>query len=127
MQAIFGAGGAIGNELAKNLTAYTDRIRIVSRNPKPVNKTDEIFIANLTDKKQVIDAVKGSEVAYLVAGLKYNIKIWKEMWPVIMSNVIEACKENGTKLVFFDNVYVYGKVDGKMTEKTPVNPCSKKG
>lgn len=34
-------------------------------------------------------------------------------------NAIEACKVNKAKLIFFDNVYMYGKVDGKMTEETP--------
>jgi nucleoside-diphosphate-sugar epimerase len=29
--------------------------------------------------------------------------------------------------VFFDNVYMYGKVNGAMTEQTPFNPCSRKG
>jgi nucleoside-diphosphate-sugar epimerase len=44
-----------------------------------------------------------------------------------MDNVIEACKRAQAKLVFFDNVYMYGKVDGPMTEDTPYAPCSKKG
>jgi nucleoside-diphosphate-sugar epimerase len=44
-----------------------------------------------------------------------------------MRNVIDACKEHKAKLVFFDNVYAYGKVEGWMTEETPYNPCSKKG
>ena len=44
-----------------------------------------------------------------------------------MSNAIEACKRAGAKLIFFDNVYMYGKVSGPMTEETPFNPCSKKG
>jgi len=127
MQTILGAGGVIGDELAKHLTAYTDRIRIVSRNPKKVNDTDETFSADLTDPNQVSEAIKGSEVTYLVVGLKYEIKVWRELWPKIMSNVIEACKKHQSKLVFFDNVYMYGKVDGIMTEETPVNPCSKKG
>jgi hypothetical protein len=49
------------------------------------------------------------------------------MWPRVMSNTIEACKRAGAKLIFFDNVYIYGKVSGPMTEATPFNPCSKKG
>jgi nucleoside-diphosphate-sugar epimerase len=44
-----------------------------------------------------------------------------------MKNTIDACKAKNAKLIFFDNVYMYGKIDGKMTESTPVNPCSKKG
>jgi uncharacterized protein YbjT (DUF2867 family) len=44
----------------------------VSRNPKKVNATDETFAADLLDPKAVSDAVAGSDVAYLVAGLKYD-------------------------------------------------------
>jgi nucleoside-diphosphate-sugar epimerase len=44
-----------------------------------------------------------------------------------MGNTIEACKRVNAKLVFFDNVYMYGKVAGPMTEDTPFNPCSRKG
>jgi len=63
----------------------------------------------------------------LLAGLQYKIDVWRLQWPVIMRNAINACKETGNKLVFFDNVYMYGKVDGAMTEQTPFNPISKKG
>lgn len=44
-----------------------------------------------------------------------------------MANTIEACKQTQAKLLFFDNVYMYGRVDGPMTEQTPYAPCSKKG
>jgi nucleoside-diphosphate-sugar epimerase len=44
-----------------------------------------------------------------------------------MRNTIDACKRHGCALVFFDNVYAYGRVDGVMTEDTPYNPCSRKG
>jgi len=71
--------------------------------------------------------VKGSAVVYLLVGLTYDIRVWKVNWPKIMTNVINACKESGSKLIFFDNVYMYGRVDGMMTEETSFNPCSKKG
>jgi nucleoside-diphosphate-sugar epimerase len=44
-----------------------------------------------------------------------------------MANTIEACKRAGVGLIFFDNVYMYGRVAGAMTEDTPFNPCSRKG
>ena len=34
------------------------------------------------------------------------------MWPPVMSNTIEACKRSGAKVIFFDNVHMYGKVSG---------------
>ena len=127
MQTILGANGIISTELAKALPRYTDKIRLVSRNPRKVNETDEVFSADLMNKEQTLAAVAGSEVVYLTVGLQYDISKWREQWPVIMRNVIDACKMHHAKLVFFDNVYMYGKVNGWMTEESPVNPCSKKG
>jgi nucleoside-diphosphate-sugar epimerase len=127
MQTILGAGGVIANGLAKILPQYTDKIRLVSRHPRAVNPTDELVSADVTDYDQTEKAVANSEVVYLTVGLPYKLSIWQESWPKIMSNVINACQKHGSKLVFFDNVYLYGKVYGWMTESTPVNPCSKKG
>ena len=127
MQTILGANGTIARELSKYLPQYTNQIRQVSRNPKKVNASDEVVTADLLDYKQTEKAVAGSEVVYLLAGLKYDVKVWEQQWPVIMRNTIDACKKNGSKLVFFDNVYAYGQVNGVMTEETPFNPSSKKG
>ncbi len=128
MQTILGAGGGIGISLAKALQKYTKDIRLVSRNPKKANDKDQLFAADLTKIYEVDKAVEGSEIVYLVAGLTYNIKVWRKQWPLIMRNVIESCKKHKSKLVFFDNVYVYDRdsID-HMTENTPVRPTSKKG
>jgi nucleoside-diphosphate-sugar epimerase len=127
MQTILGSGGIIANHIAKSLPSYTSKVRLISRNPKAVVGNEELVSADLTSAEQVMKAVKGSEVVYLTAGLQYDIKVWQEQWPVLMQNVINACKENNAKLVFFDNVYMYGKVIGPMTENSPFNPCSRKG
>src|SRR5580698_2413466 len=126
MTTILGAGGPIGNELAKILAAGNTPFRLVGRNPKPV-AGGALFPADLADREQTIRAVAGSSVVHLLAGLKYNLRVWQEIWPRIMANIIEACKRANAKLIFFDNVYMYGKVSGPMTEETPFNPCSKKG
>jgi nucleoside-diphosphate-sugar epimerase len=127
MHTILGANGVIGRELSQHLRQYTDRIRQVSRSPRQVNATDELFSADLLDPSATADAVAGSTVSYLVAGLKYDTRVWQEQWPVLMRNAIDACKRHGSALVFFDNVYAYGLVNGVMTEDTPYNPCSRKG
>ncbi|NBC83022.1 MAG: NAD-dependent epimerase/dehydratase family protein [Bacteroidetes bacterium] len=128
MQTILGSNGAIGREIAKSLKQYTDQIRLVSRNPIMVNDNDELFKADVKNKEEVMKAVEGSEVVYLTVGLKYDSKVWQKHWPVIMRNVIDACKVHQAKLVFFDNVYMYDPAYmGNITEDVPVNPVSKKG
>jgi nucleoside-diphosphate-sugar epimerase len=127
MITILGAGGAIGNELVKLLAAKNQPFRLVGRNPRATPGATETLAVDLTDQDQTIRAVAGSSVVHLLVGLKYDHKVWQDMWPRVMSNTIEACKRAGAKLIFFDNVYMYGKVSGPMTEETPFNPCSKKG
>ena len=127
MQTILGANGVIGNELSKLLPQYTTEIRQVSRNPKKVNASDETVHADLLNYQQTEKAVSGSDVVYLLAGLKYDTKTWQDQWPKVMRNSIDSCKKHNSKLVFFDNVYAYGQTNGPMTEETPYNPISKKG
>jgi nucleoside-diphosphate-sugar epimerase len=127
MHTILGANGVVGCELARGLADSATRIRQVARTPRRVNEGDDVVAADLLDARATADAVAGSDVAYLVAGLKYDTRTWQEQWPRIMSNVIDACRRHDCRLVFFDNVYAYGRVDGVMTEATPFNPVSRKG
>ena len=127
-QTILGAGGAIGIELAKALPTYTSDIRLVGRNPKKVNTTDNLFKADLSNRDEVFKAVQGSEIVYLMVGFDYNTKLWQQMWPPLIKNVIDACLEHNAKLVFFDNVYAIGGDNVKhITENSPISPTSKKG
>jgi nucleoside-diphosphate-sugar epimerase len=124
---ILGAGGIIANDLAKELVNNNKRVRLVSRAPKSVEGITDLVAADVTNAEQTKNAVQGSHIVFLTAGLKYDHKLWGEAWPKIMTNVINACKAAGARLIFFDNVYSYGLVDGPMKEDTPYRPSSKKG
>jgi nucleoside-diphosphate-sugar epimerase len=128
IQTILGAGGAIGTELAKSLPQYTSDIRLAGRNPKKVNPSDQLVQTDLLNRDQTLKAVEGSGIVYLTAGLDYNIRTWRSDWPVIMENVLIACKTHKAKLVFFDNIYLYDGTNlDNITEDQPVNPPSEKG
>jgi nucleoside-diphosphate-sugar epimerase len=123
---ILGAGGIIADNLAKELTGRKEKIRLVSRNPKPMAGA-ETFQADLTVWEQTNPAIEQGSVVYLCVGLKYDYKVWRAQWPPIMDHVMRACSEKQAKLIFFDNVYMYGRVIGPMTEESPYDPCSRKG
>ncbi|ATL41858.1 NAD-dependent epimerase/dehydratase family protein [Elizabethkingia sp. HX WHF] len=128
MQTILGANGQIGEELARELKRnFTSDIRIVSRHAQKVNDTDEIFSADLSVRDKAIEAVRGSEIAYFTLGLPISSDLWEKQFPVILRNVIDACKVNGTKLVFFDNTYMYPQDDRILTENTAFAPLGRKG
>lgn len=127
MITLLGAGGTIANGLAQLLSTQKKPFRLVSRTAHPAPGGGEVVAADLTDQEQTVRAVAGSSIVAILAGLKYQHQVWAEQWPRIMANSIEAAKRAGAKLLFFDNVYMYGRVQGPMTEETPFNPCSRKG
>ena len=123
---ILGAGGVIARGLTTELIGHKEQIRLVSRHPAGRTGAESVA-ADITDPAQTVRAVQGSSIVYLCAGLKYDYSVWRKQWPKIMTNTIEACRQTGARLIFFDNVYMYGKVNGAMTEDTPYDPCSHKG
>ncbi len=128
MQTILGSGGAVGSELAGYLKKYTRDIRLVSRRPRKINDTDQLVATDLTVRQNVFDAVQGSEIVYVTIGFEYKLEVWKKVWIPFMTNVVDACRESGSKMLFFDNIYMLDPASlGHITEESPINPSSKKG
>jgi nucleoside-diphosphate-sugar epimerase len=127
LHTILGAGGVIADTLAPELISRQIPVRLVSRHPKAPLQGATTLAADLTDASQALEAITGSSIVYLCIGLPYNYSIWRQQWPRIMDNTISACQKTNARLIFFDNVYMYGKTDGPMTEETPYDPSSRKG
>jgi len=123
---ILGAGGSIGNALTHTLLEKGEEVRLLSRSKYTIEGAESVR-GDLTAYADTLEGVRQSDIVYLCAGLPYDVNGWKTNWPKIMRNTMDACKETGAKLIFFDNVYMYGKVAGLMTEETPYHPISKKG
>lgn len=123
---IIGAGGAIGNSLTQELIKAEKPVRLLSRLGQNTVGADS-RIVDVFHQRDLVESLRGSKVAFLLVGLDYDTNIWQEKWPIVMQNTLSACAEADVPLIFFDNVYMYGAVQGKMTEETPFNPNSKKG
>ncbi|WCT13935.1 NAD-dependent epimerase/dehydratase family protein [Mucilaginibacter jinjuensis] len=125
---IFGAGGPVANVLTRQLINQNETVRLVSRRPlETAGNNVSWHKADLLNYAEVLQAAKGSDVIYLCAGIVYSVTVWQQQWPVIMQNMINVAKETGARFIFFDNVYMYGLVNGPMLETTPYNPVSGKG
>jgi nucleoside-diphosphate-sugar epimerase len=123
---LLGANGTIATALIPLLQKNGEYMRLVSRHVMQVEGA-ESFTADVLDRERLFEAVKGSDTVYLLIGLRYEAKVWERDWPVIMRNVIDACKATGAKLIFFDNAYMYGRVHGYISESNPYKPISRKG
>lgn len=79
MQTILGSNGQIGQELAKELYQnYTQELRLVSRNPKKIHDSDQLYPADLLDFDETNQAIAGSEIVYFTAGLPMDSTMWEK-------------------------------------------------
>jgi len=123
---VLGGNGVVGRETVGALLRRGAATTSVGRRPSSVPGVASVT-ADLLVPADVSRVLAGAEVAYLTVGLAYSSAVWEQQWPIVVRNAIDAAIANGTQLVYFDNVYSYGLVDGAMTEQSPISPDSRKG
>lgn len=123
---VLGGNGVAGRETVRALVDAGRETVSVGRRGSTVDGAVSAT-ADLLDASDVARVLDGADVAYLVAGLPYSTKVWSQQFPVLLQNTIDAALAHGTRLVYLDNVYAYGRVDRPMTEQTPIHPSSRKG
>lgn len=127
LHVVLGASGVVGKAIISELKEKNLRIRAVGRT-KNVDDV-EMVNADLLDLNQIKNAIIGASHVYLCVGITYSTKEWEEKWPKIMKNVITACEAVKARLIFLDNVYMYGPSPLKIpfTELHKQDPPSQKG
>jgi nucleoside-diphosphate-sugar epimerase len=125
LHAVLGTG-PLGLALVRHLAATGQRVRAVSRYGRDDLPADvELVTANLADVSEARRAFDGADVIYHCANPPYAK--WPELHPPLMRAVIEGASSAGAKLVFGDNLYAYGPVDGPLTEDLPYRASGPNG
>ncbi|MBP2033323.1 nucleoside-diphosphate-sugar epimerase [Clostridium algifaecis] len=127
LHVVLGAAGSVGKSVVEELQRRNFKIRAVERKKK-INGVETVN-ADLLDLEQTTIALKDASYVYLCIGLPYNTKVWQEKWPIVMKNVISGCEQAQAKLIFLDNVYMYGPapLNIPFTEMHSKKTISKKG
>ena len=124
---VFGAG-QVGSPLAQILVERGHEVRVVKRSPGGIPSGAQPVLGDASDLSFCINAAEGAATVYHCMNPPYSAKVWADLVPRYMGNLIEASARAGARLVALDNVYMLGKPNGKpLTDDTPMNPCSRKG
>jgi nucleoside-diphosphate-sugar epimerase len=123
---VLGAGGGTGSAVVRELAARGLRARAATRR----GTTDapggvEQVAADIGSAEGARQACEGAAVVYHCAQPPYTK--WAELFPPMTRAVLDGAAAAGAKLVFADNLYVYGPPDGPMTEESPQRAEGKKG
>jgi nucleoside-diphosphate-sugar epimerase len=127
LHVLFGAG-QVGRLLAGQLLAAGKRVRVAKRASASVPAGCEVVLGDAADPAFCLAAARGASTVYHCMNPPYDKRIWAEMVPRYMDNLIAASSSAGARLVVLDNLYMLGPPRGRpLDEDTPMNPCSRKG
>jgi nucleoside-diphosphate-sugar epimerase len=118
--------GAVGSTTARRLAEAGHEVRIVSRSGGgPQQPGVQRVAADATDSAMLTDLADGAAALYNCANPAYHR--WETDWPPLASSLLTSAERTGAVLVTMANLYVYGPVDGPMTEQTPMAATDTKG
>ena len=127
LHVLFG-GGQVGQPLARILLGRGKRVRIVKRSAGGLPEGAELVPGDASNLNFCVETARGASTVYHCMNPPYYARVWAELLPQYMENLIAAAGRNGARLVVLDNVYMLGRPQGKpLDEDTPPRPCSRKG
>lgn len=118
----------MGHPLARLLLEAGKRVRIAKRSPGGLPAGAEVTQGDAADPAFCAQATHGAATVYHCMNPPYDTRIWADVVPRYIDNLIVGAGRAGARLVVLDNVYALGRPGGRpLDEETPPNPCSRKG
>ncbi len=129
MRVIFGTG-AIGLAVMDELVQQGNTpVTLVNRSGEVHDTLPagvRVVAADLTDAQQVRRAAGSADTVYLCAAPPYDK--WPQQFPPLITGLINGLTGTDTRVVFADNLYMYGDTDGRpLREDMPENATTRKG
>jgi nucleoside-diphosphate-sugar epimerase len=126
LHVVFGASRGAGNAVVRELVRRGKRVRAVNRSGNAdVPQGVETFNADATNLEQVRAACAGASAVYHCVNVPYPQ--WFEMLPPIMDDLIAGAAAAGARLVYIDNLYMFGEGQSPLKESNPHHPTTRKG
>ena len=118
---IFGYG-SVGRATATRLLAEGREVVVAQRRAPPDLPKGATFApCDALDRDAVVKAARGAEQFVVAIGFPYSGVVWREAWPKAMANFVAACKATGARMVFIDNLYMYGPQTAPLVETMPLS------
>jgi nucleoside-diphosphate-sugar epimerase len=123
--------GALGAATVRELLSGAGsmpQVRVVTRSggaDGPEGADVNVVAADVSDPDAAAAAFAGADTVFLCASPPY--RDWPNQWPPLMDGVIAGASAADADVVFGDNLYAYGPVDGPITENCPAEATGPKG
>ena len=113
--------GPVGHATVAALLAGGGNVRVAQRS-RPADLPPGVGFTrcDVLDPASVAAALAGAAQIVVTIGLPYDGAVWLRDWPRAMTNLLESCAATGARMVFVDNLYMYGAQDRPLTEDMPL-------
>jgi nucleoside-diphosphate-sugar epimerase len=105
---IFGYGPVGASAAGYLVRAGYDVLVAQRRAPADLVAGARFAPCDVLDAGAVRAMTAGAAQVVLAVGFAYEGRVWRDAWPRAMGNVLAACAETAARLVFVDNLYMYG-------------------
>ncbi len=107
---------------AATVALLQDRnVRVAQRQAPPHLPPGTAFMpCDVLDAASLRKAAEGTTQIVLAVGFPYEAKAWRASWPVAMANVLKAAEAARARLIFADNLYMYGPQTAPLREDMPL-------
>ncbi|WP_059051951.1 NAD-dependent epimerase/dehydratase family protein [Paenibacillus senegalimassiliensis] len=118
--------GPLGRAVMDELLARGKQVRMVNRSgAAKVPAGVQVVKGDAVDRESILAACQGATVIYHCAKAPYTR--WPELFPPITEGILGAAEATGAKLVYGDNLYMYGPTDQPLKENLPERTTDGKG
>ena len=119
--AIFGYG-PVGRATAARLIAEGREVIVAQRRPPPdLPKGLTFASADALESDTVVKVVREGGQFVVAIGFPYSGVLWRDVWPKAIGNFVAACKATGARMVFIDDLYMYGPQTRPLVETMPLS------
>jgi nucleoside-diphosphate-sugar epimerase len=117
---IFGYG-PVGRAIAGRLSSEGRELVVAQRRaPRDLPKGAAFAPCDALDGEVVIKAARGADEIVVAIAFEYSGVVWREAWPKAIANFVAACKATGARMVFIDDLYMYGPQTAPLVETMPL-------
>ncbi|TVR33070.1 MAG: NAD-dependent epimerase/dehydratase family protein [Nitriliruptor sp.] len=121
---VLGAAGGAGQAITAELAARGHQVTAVTRGgTTPASAGIEPAAADLYDLPATRAVCEGTDVVVLAASPPYHA--WAGNFDRMLDTVLDAVAAVGARLVFVDNLYMYGPAGGPISESSPEHATGK--
>ena len=113
--------GAVGRAAVERMAAEGRPMLVAQRSaPSSLPNGVQFERCDILDAGSVGGLFRKGAQVVIAIGFSYRGAVWRDVWPRAMRNIVDAAAETKARIVFVDNLYMYGPQAAALREDMPL-------